>query len=262
VNSQKSNTVLQAFEKACTYNHKGEKTISGSQLGKDTLQIYLNLKYPNRDTEAFKVTQASLGSIFHLGMEKAIEMMNEGHKTEVEVSMPLMAGWMLTGTVDMIEFVDGEPVLHDYKLTKIYKGKMLRKEFANFVTTDAYALQLNAYSVMFDEEKHRARKTKMILDMFYKDANELKGENAYEPIDVPFMSATDIIVLANEKVMELEKYLNSDSVPPECEDKWIRKTRTGEVIKTRCELYCDVKNVCPYYNNHGKSTLEKVGWGF
>ena len=58
----------------------------------------------------------------------------------------------------------------------------------------------------------------------------------------PYISSNNTI----ESILEAYiSDINSGELPPECEDKWT--TRAG--VNSRCEKYCSVKDICPFYTS-------------
>ncbi|MHA1691824.1 MAG: PD-(D/E)XK nuclease family protein [Candidatus Heimdallarchaeaceae archaeon] len=224
-----------------------EKSISASQLGNDLLQLYL-AKTTTQEEEVFEIGQAELGSIFHLGMEAAAKQLMQDPNSNilhVEHSMvkELPNGWFLTGTIDLISKEGDKVVLSDHKLTKQYASKMI-KEAIRKNQPNSYITQLNAYRLMYDEN------AEMKLELFLKDQNILKDEPAYEQIQVPVLNGIE--QTAVDITNKLQEYLDNKTVPEICSDLWWRKVGNSS-IKTRCKFYCNVKNVCPYYQDSMKN---------
>ncbi len=226
---------------------KIERAFSGSMFGNTVLQNYLTIiDQRNSDEAMFKVGQNTIGSIFHAGMEftqakKSLEEVESNNVlTEHSTLRELPNGWTITGTIDRIDFT--KMTIHDYKLTKIYKGRMLKKDIAEGKFEDGYVLQMNAYAWCLENIYSS------YLDMFYKDANPLNNEDAYEEIFIPLMIGFE--EYAVNITNTLEGHLDSGIIPVECDDLWWRKNKQKESIPTRCALYCGVKDICPYYKKH------------
>jgi len=101
---------------------------------------------------------------------------------------------------------------------------------------------MNAYKWAMDVDY------KMVLDLFYKDSNEAKGETSFEEFEID-----DIENFVEEAVRttdELHSYLETNTMPEKCGDVWLRKlTPKGHLVATRCTTYCSVSDACPYFSD-------------
>lgn len=224
-------------------------TFSPSMLGNTTLQNFL-AKVFDRDVET-SVGHNTVGSIFHAGLN-ALLPENENELNEKRYEYLMSNGVTLTGVGDKFILTDGFITeIRDYKLTKIYAGKSLKKE-----PNHAYALQLSGYRFMAEKLNMVSitNKPKLVVDMFYKDADILLHEPVYEPIEVLYNVDIEEIILS--KSNELVSYIDAGEMPAECEnkDKWFRKLRNGTMVASRCVAYCGVKNVCPYFSGEPVSS--------
>ena len=258
----KNNIVERIVELACRYNRKEGKTISASQFGSNLLEIYYSVT--EDAIELDEIGQAEIGTLAHKGLEAGAHKLLDKEpelllEPEAELEYELANGWKITGTCDLIEPVsDKEVVIHDYKFTKIYKGKKLFEEIAKGKLDDGYILQLNTYRFIY--EKKTGKQASMVLDLFYKDANKIKSEPTYQRIEVPKIEDDRILEIAYEITNKLDVHLKEDTIPEKCEDLWTRKQRNGSIVDTKCEFYCSFKKICKYYNNRGKTSLETIGW--
>ena len=228
-----------------------EKSISASQLGNDLLQLYL-AKTTTQEEEVFEIGQAELGSIFHLGMEAAAyDMMQDPDSNiafiEKQLKLELSNGWTITGTADLITKTGDQYTIYDYKLTKLYSGKII-KDAIRKNQPNGYITQLNAYRLMFDYGINQD--SSAMLSMFYKDQNILKNDVAYEEIQVPVLNGIE--QTAVDITNKLQEHIDNKTVPEICSDLWWRKIKNTSV-PTRCDNYCSVKNSCPYYKKHNSS---------
>ncbi len=233
---------ISSYERIDKENH-----ISASMLGNDVLQNYLIIKNPDL-VQKFEIGQHTIGSVFHKGIECVGQQKYDKNQIEFElkVERKLENGWTLTGTIDMVDYEN--MVIHDFKLSKKYALKMLKKEELH-----SYKLQLNAYKYALDLDYD------MVLDFFMKDQDILKHELAYEQYVV--QDIKDFRFHLYAIVNELDMYLSDDKLPPEC-DTWLRKTKQG-MVKSKCAFYCSVASVCPYYTGKQKArdSINKiVGW--
>lgn len=233
-------------------------SISASQLGKDTLQIYLQMIYgPQPETE---VTDATLGTIFHKGMEEIVLSKDkyilgtslDANFVRAETSrhLKMKNGWYLTGTSDLEIISDHSVQIRDYKLTKVYAGKMYKKDPRNHT----YGIQASALTYLYSHMSSRPVSSIVnIIDFFYKDANRMKSEPTHEPIVHTPHSAQEISNMFNIKSSELQGHIDNATIPPVCEDLWPRKIKAGSpLINSKCEWYCGQKHNCPYYKDSGK----------
>jgi hypothetical protein len=160
---------------------------------------------------------------------------------------------MLTGTIDAIEgdIETGKVILHDWKTTKVYAGKMVKRE-----RDHGYRQQLNLYAFILFNDKEKFKDIEyddieLYLHMFYKDANLLEGEDTYEKINVLLEIMDNTSQSIARKLEKLQNYLDNDIMPDECSnaEKWWRITRKNKTkVPSRCKLYCNVNHICPYYD--------------
>lgn len=224
---------------------KGELRFSASMFGNTDLQNFLTIIYGAEDSK--EIGQSEIGSIAHIGMQTIINNENNPNILTEEdfiIENYENTGWNLTGTADVVEHVQSLNTLRidDYKFTKVYAGKSVKKE-----PLHAYRKQLNVLKILAVNKYEDIKNFNMFLDMFYKDADPLKGEQAFEQIEVD--EITDMKEMLVDKITALDVIIKSGDMPPECAtaDQWIRKLKNGNVVKSRCEVYCSVKHVCPYY---------------
>jgi len=246
--------------------------ISASMIANDPLQNYLSIIH-GKPTET-EITDATLGTIFHAGMEKIVtNSINDGNSeiigAEIEMSTILTNGWELHGTADLItEPEQGRFEIHDYKLTKNYTRKMMAKE----INTHSYTKQLQVLDALFRTGTSTYSKDEivgditLIADFFLKDSKAISHEPVHNPLQVPNKIGTEDMnatqVLFEEVIAitdSLQSYIESGQVPPECSDKWIRNVK-GKVIPTRCALYCGhgKNSLCPYYNPGTQETVSRL----
>lgn len=244
-------------------------SISASQLGKETLEIYLQMIYgPQPETE---VNDATLGTIFHKGMETlAIEEAKKstdkglvsGIRTEVSRHTLMRDNWYLTGTNDIEFNIAGGVNIRDYKLTKVYTGKMYRQDPRGHV----YGIQAEALSYLFHRESNLSPDNIIsTIDFFYKDANKAKMEATHDPIDHDVPSYNIVKIMFEEKSIELQGHIENATIPEQCKDRWPRKiSKTAPLIDSKCEWYCGQKHNCPYYKDSGRMGNTNVqliaGW--
>lgn len=244
-----------------------ELSISASQLGKEDLQIYLQMIYGPQPEE--HITDATLGTIFHKGMETIIR---EKSKKETEAgveyyaeqsfSTKIIDGWWLTGTADLVIATSEGFEIHDYKLTKKYTVK----SYLSNPTDHQYTLQLSALEYLLREENMEVYipGIESVIDFFLKDSIKTKFEAVHEPIVVKTKRSDEIIELFKKKANAIQHHLDNATIPSECKDRWPRKV-SGKTVDTLCEYYCSQKKNCPYYKKkqeYRNTNVELVaGWG-
>ncbi len=269
--------ILKATAYKSGYVNKDDKyVISASMIGKEPIQNYLSLLHGK--VEADKVNDATLGSIFHRGMEDIMmdkQLDDVGEKDSsiiwgIEHSMhvELSNGWILSGTADLVV----EPTLNhfeirDYKLTKGYAHTMFLKEKYGH----DYTKQLQALEALFREGNKKPKviegQINLVCDYFIKDAKAIEFEVSHRPELVPNKEGTDDMRAAEITLAEivaitdsLQGYLEGGEVPPACTDLWIRNVK-GVIVPTKCVLYCSHNKVCPYYNADTRQATNRLaGW--
>ena len=217
------------------------RSFSPSMLGSTLLQNFLTKVFGYQPDDS--IGHNTLGSLMHYSLQHLVA--SDNILNEMKYKYEMKNGVTLSFIVDMITLdKDGFVTsIHDYKLTKIYAGKQLKKE-----KNHPYALQLNAYYYALKELGLISPNFEgLFIDMFYKDADVLLKEEIYEQIPIPLIAGIEDIIIS--KSDELFSYIDEGEMPPECtnEDKWIRKMKSGVVVPSRCVAYCSLKTVCPYF---------------
>lgn len=244
-------------------------SISASQLGKNTLEIYLTMIYGPQPEIA--IGDATLGTIFHKGMEEYVkEIISEPRvggdptfRTEVSRHHEMRKNWYLTGTSDLeAEHPDWAVQIRDYKLTKVYAGTMYKKD----PRRHTYGIQASALTYLFKRGPGNSeRNVTNIIDFFYKDANRMKMESTHEPIEHIPHTPEEVEIMFDTKSRELQTHIENATIPGVCDDLWPRKVPgKSQTINTKCEFYCGQKNNCPYYKDsgkHGNTNVQLIaGW--
>lgn len=186
-----------------------------------------------------KITQATLGSIFDLGMREIA--VQEGFESLSRVKRTFEK-WTISGEGDL--YNREENVIIDVKLTKLYAMEQWQKK----PKEHQYTIQLNWYRVLVGDDK-----TKLQLYWFLKDQTETNDKHPKEALvvtDVPILDEVELFGFMREKLYELEALYNGGK-KEKCNDTW------GNDLK--CKLFCDCKEVCPYATRRGynKATF---GW--
>jgi hypothetical protein len=258
-------------------NENDDYVISASMVGNDHLQNYLSIihgKPPEKE-----ITDATLGTIFHRGMdsivkEKMAKNYTEGEEldiigSEVPMHVKLSNDWILSGTADLIvRSGTNRFEIHDYKLTKNYTRKMMKKN----INTHSYTKQLNILNALFRENMAGFGVRKilgditLVADFFLKDSKAIEFEPVHNPLVAPNtwgtkeINATETILKEVVEITdELQKYIESGEVPPKCADTWERYLK-GKRIQARCALYCSHgrEGLCPYYSPTTRETVDRL----
>jgi len=258
-------------------NKEDDYVISASMVANDPLQNYLAIVH-GKPTET-DINDATLGTIFHRGMEQIVldeieSKQESGTPSEIvgaEVAMhtKLANGWVLSGTADLITAsIDDFIEIHDYKLTKNYTRKMMDKE----IHTHAYTKQLQVLDALVHDNMGTIGVNAingditLIADFFLKDSKAINHEPTHSPLQAPNkigtedMSATEVLFGEVIAITDsLQSYIESGQVPPACADTWPRSVK-GKVVHTRCELYCSHGKAgnCPHYQPSTGQTVSRL----
>ena len=254
--------ILKVTEYKSRYEARdNEYVISASMIGNEMLQNYLSIVFGKQKQK--QITDPTLGTIFHKGMDTLIQPYNGNIRIQKEQSMSikLKNDWILSGTADLIVKKDKDYEIHDYKFAKTYTMKMFKKD----ITNHNYTKQLIAlkYLLLRILEKNSDYINSMDLycDFFLKDASMMKGEKILHQIKIPEESikitfARDLINQTNE----LQKYIEEGKTPPKCKDTWIRKIG-GRTVHSRCQYYCSQAENRPYYDTMNATTMiDMANW--
>ena len=265
--------LLHATEYKSGYvNDEDKYVISASMVAKEPLQNYLSIIHGK--VHELEINDATLGSIFHKGMEQIVRdhwEYNDEKKNIIGIERSLYKeltnGWILSGTADlMINNGNGKFTIRDYKLSKTYALKMIKKN----ISTHDYTKQLQVLEALFrnnDNDKSYdviEGDIELIVDFFAKDAKAIEMEPTYTPLTVPNkrgtedMNATEVTFAEIIQITDsLQGYLESGTIPSACKDVWWRNVK-GKNIPTRCALYCSHKDICPHYDNSKRDQINRL----
>jgi len=242
-------------------NTEDKYVISASMVGNDPLQNYLTIIHGKQvDVE---ISDATLGTIFHLGMEELmVRRVREANSpvigVEKSMHMELPNGWIMSGTADLVTKQDAATLnIHDYKLTKTYALKMLKSS----LSSHNYSKQMRVLKTLLKNEVDNSvikkyKNINMKIEIFVKDSKAVNFEPVLTTVDVPNANGADDAAASEVLIAEvvqitdsLQSYIEGGTIPPICEDRWPRKVK-DKVIPTRCAFYCShgKAGLCPHYN--------------
>ncbi len=244
--------------------------ISASMVANDMLQNYLTLVYKKVPED--HISDATLGTIFHKGMEQIIyESLNEPPMwAETSMHTILSNDWVLSGTADLIVMPEpGIFEIRDYKLTKNYTLKMMKKN----MDMHSYTKQLQVLEALWRETGAAGYEIvgniTLVCDYFMKDSKAPEYEPVHKPTQVPNkigsedMNSTEVTFGEVVAITDsLQTYIESGQMPGECQDTWVRNVK-GRTVHTRCEFYCGHSAVCPYHAKRGSDIMKmqsKIDW--
>ena len=228
--------LLDALRKHDFYSGETQRTVelfSVSEIaGDDTLQLALRRLHDIPIEE--KVTQATLGSIFDIGLRNVVGDLNEkfgthfysGHRMEKE----LPNGITISGETDILD--SENKWIYDAKLSKIFAMQMCEKEKDHH-----YRLQLNLYRWLLGDNY------RMFLLWGLKDQSDANPKHPNEAMmlkEVEHIADDSLISIAVVKSNKVISIVNgNEQAPTKCKDTWRNDVR--------CKYYCDVCQFCPYY---------------
>lgn len=225
--------------------YTGEPTrerVSVSEIASgDILQMVL--KRINKIPKAKKLTQATLGSIFDLGVKSLILKLNEQFKENFaageRIEKELPNGVVLAGEPDILHSTPKE--IYDAKLTKIYAMEQCVTH-----TDHQYRLQLNLYDYLLGGGHD--------LYLLWGLKDQFEGMSRGKVCDyhdalieqsVARINEGSMIQLAVMKSSEMQRVIDGQApLPEKCDDTWRDDVR--------CKYYCECRDFCDYYKLVGK----------
>ena len=215
----------------------GSKSLSGSELNNELLQIWLRQKYGVIESDSFE--QNTIGSLMHLSIQ---EVLKKEYLIEYSLNEKQDNGWELTGSIDLLSIRDREII--DIKSTKQYTVEKVLTE-----PDHQYIWQLSAYKFLADRYFNMDFDTKILFvlkDGGY-DFRKMVNKPSLELINITPKSHKEVLDKFNNIVEQLS--ILGDEHPQQCKDLWWRKTKNGSV-PVRCMQYCSYNKVCPYYKQN------------
>ncbi len=201
--------------------------------GNDILQMYLARMYGRKEENV--IGQATLGSIFDLGMRSLIESINKSFNTSFEsgvrMEKELPNGVIISGQPDIVDHKN--KVIYDVKLTKLFALRFYEAD----PTEHQYTIQLNLYRWMISSD-YRMRLIWALKDSSHENSNNI-GESMVET-EVAKIEDDGLVYFALRKTNLVRAIYNGQiEVPEKCEDTWRNNSR--------CFYYCSVNNFCKFY---------------
>jgi hypothetical protein len=245
---------------------KEEKVFSASMLGDEPLKNYLRYKHGTQQKQQLDAT--TLGSLYQLGIDTAVEKWNARmqyeHKDKdlkqyeyaLRMTYILPNGWTVSGEIDQYDTINN--VIFDNKLSNETTFKAIEKEGKRH----HYALQLAVYKWLLIKNNITEEEPVCSIALGNKSYSHYKTNKCetIEIFEVPTLSIQDTELLLIEKTNELQTYIDMDTCPEKpVVNKLMPYKKKGSPRATlmKCEYYCDYKDLCPHYqpNNDTKSFI-------
>ena len=222
----------------------GKKIFSVSSLGAEPLQNWLKYKYGTSEKPAF--TASTIGTIYQLGCDQAVDIYNKSNpegdlipkprwESALRIKRELPNGWVVSGEMDHL----------DHELKVIIDNKVIsgyaHKEIMKNLKDHDYNLQQAGYRWLLYPTYGEYE---AILSIVNKGGAVIRNDiyttlhlNTYsiEEIEEAFISATD----------NLQFYIDNDIAPEQCDIFKYGKTKD---MPNRCALYCSHNHHCPHYS--------------
>jgi hypothetical protein len=239
---------------------KNKKIFSASMLGNDMLQNFLKFKHGSGESTQFEAN--TLGSIYQLGVDSAVDKTTE-HKLKytsaMRIKVKLKNDWIISGEMDQIDWEN--QVIFDNKVTTSTTIGKINSESRNH----SYALQMAVYRWLLHENAIANEEEDIefdtVLAVVDKGFSYFK-KNKYNQltfIETETYSFEDIEELLLKATNELDQYIELDQMPSKCKNVFPYKERGSTITKPmRCIHYCDVAKHCPYYNQNGQATINEL----
>lgn len=237
--------VLKKYKWYDNPHSENEKHISASSFPNETLEIWFGIHGYEREE---KLSDATLGSLVHLGMERIFT--EENYKTDMRYIIEqryasTIDGMLVSGSPDLIDTKD--KIIYDYKTSKNYSKKMLAKEGKYH----RYAIQLAIYKWLISPTLGEDYTCKILWIM--KDSSAPKGEPVFVEQEIEIMTMSEIQDYMSEKIKVLNAY-DKDNMPSKCKDLWTRNINKS-LVNTKCHYYCSYKKVCPHFKSSTKESI-------
>jgi hypothetical protein len=238
--------------------------LSASMINDDLFHQLMVIKHGALNAD---ISQATIGSIFHKGMETIFK--NQNISNEVKLEPIKYSGFEITGTADLVDF--NSNTVYDVKLIKHSKyagGKSFKglKDKTNGEDDD-YFIQLNIYRYLLEKEYGKPFNMKLLL--FFKDGGwDYRAKQAipnFKTLEVPKIDNSKIESYIANTIEHLLDYIDFNEngsikevhldramvgYAKECQEKYgFITTKSGQKKPSRCALYCEYNTVCKAYNS-------------
>lgn len=249
-----------------TRNYKNRRSWSTTELLAPTCQMFLKAKY-GEVIDPFSIVPSALGTAMHAILEGNLPN-NFAGEFRLEKDG-------VTGQMDCVDLQN--KVLYDYKVVGTYKAlRMLGYEttwaertitrgkrkgettleqvwrYTGNADFGEYHYQQNLYRLLLKDIGIDIQK--MYLQVFIKEPAGVMAQykimDSYGQIpkgkltkasflvEIPMVDDDELWTMIQSKREDLSKAIESDIVPEMCSETWNGK---------RCQIYCSVNDVCPYY---------------
>jgi hypothetical protein len=240
---------------------KEQKIFSASMVGNDLLQNYYKYMYGSSDQQKFGAN--TFGSIYQLGVDKAIEdseLFSERYTSAFRHQVTLSNGWIISGEMDQID--NKLKVIFDNKVTTGSKIKTLKKEGKH----SQYALQMATYQyLLYDYQKNILNIEEpdvysAVLAIIDKKHTLFTKKVEFEQLTFMEMDTFEIDEMKTillDKTNELQQYIDLGQEPAQCDNLFFFG-QTGSRKPYRCLHFCDFSSNCKYFDKSGKMKMNTL----
>ena len=170
-----------------------------------------------------------IGTAIHERFEKALKESDLPVTTEVKLEGEI-AGYSVGGTADLLVWEEPDTCkIYDLKTMKAFPAK---KAF-NGEDTDKFLKQLSVYAYLLRQQGYNVNPIGSIEVLVVGWTQRDRDLPRTFRIDLPLMSDTEVEEYVKDRIdnISMEKV--------DCPVEWM------------CDNYCELKCVCPHYNNKG-----------
>ncbi len=206
--------------------------LTAKMLSNTRLQNFL-IAIDNRTRLSGNLSQTTLSHILEKGIEFIVTYKYFGVK-------PLSLSHIFNTDFGSVVFMaDGfhdeySDSLYIVRFTREYKSRMLSQLIDDESLDDNYIVELSALAALSILELDLSCKFSFI-NTIHDDNGEI-----VDTVHSPGLLSIDSI---KDMISTFASDMDNGELPPECEDKWT----TGAGVHSRCEKYCSVKDICPFY---------------
>ena len=218
----------------------GQRKISASSINKEDYQLMIQYKFEKNKQEKYGAN--TTGSLYQLGVDKAIEMFGKDdylYAQRLELELP--NGWIISGEYDVYD--KKENIVIDNKVISDYSYKDVMK---NNPDSD-YNLQVATYSMLMYRNNEAETPPAGALAIVNKGGSAVKN-NIHTILELFMHDHETIYQMFLEKTNRLQHYIDTDTMPEEICD--VNKYGLDKGVPKRCMTYCDYNSVCPHYNKN------------